>query len=269
MRLIIMQVFAHIALGLWPSVKGFFDRYRKLALFLFSLIIIFMIFSLLTGCSLMQVQDAQKMAEQTYRKYLKFKVDGKEYFGVAVLPRKSSYEIKFFPETKITTYLIQTCHRDEPIDKPKTGWFSNEFEYRFLPQAGIEDQGACPLEVAALEESQKKDGFAFIEFRDVRGEISLDGNLRCNGVFEKVQGTAICQSAEGLIQEIFFNQKVLIEKAGNSCPNPESEDGFFWRLKMPKDKCSYYFTAREKHKNGERLSLRLTTIGYTASKIKE
>ena len=98
MRLIIMQVFAHIALGLWPSVKGFFDRYRKLALFLFSLIIIFMIFSLLTGCSLMQVQDAQKMAEQTYRKYLKFKVDGKEYLGVAVLPRKSSYEIKFFPE---------------------------------------------------------------------------------------------------------------------------------------------------------------------------
>lgn len=219
---------------------------------------------LLVGCSIMQVQKASDLASKTYRKSLKFEVDEKTYEGIAVLPLKSCYDFTLIPEDKMSFYIFQTPHRDEPMEKPKTGWFSNKVKYRYCPQVGIEDQGYSPLEIAALNDKQKFDSFAFIMFRDVRPEISLKANLKCNGKFKAVEGTSICQTAAGLLQEITFNQVVLTSEPNGHCAKPESKDGIFWKIKVSEGECPYYFTAREKHKNGKRLSHLLTTIGYTA-----
>lgn len=267
-----MQVFGHIALSLWPSVKEFFNRNRRLALFLFISVIAIMVVSLFTGCSLLQikeVKDPKELAKYTYRKSLKFEVDGKTYSGVAVLPRKSWYDIIIMPEEKMTYYIFQTPHRDIPVDKPETGWFNKKYTYKFIPQVGLEDRGFSPLEIAALNKDQEADSFAFIEFQDARPEISLEGNLMCNGEFiYKAPGVSLCQTAKGLIQEIYFNQKVLIESVDNGCEQPSTEDGYRWRIKASEGECPYYFTAREKHANGERLSHRLTMIGYTKVGVK-
>lgn len=227
------------------------------------------------GCSslpglfqIKDVKDPKELSKHTYRKQLKFEVDGKTYEGVAVLPRKSSYSITIIPEEKMTYYIFQTPHREIVFDKPDTGWFNKKYTYKYIPQVGIEDRGFTPLEIAALNKDQEADNFAFIEFQDARQEISLEGNVRCNGEFYKSNGVSICQTAKGLVQEIYFNQKVLIESAQNGCDDPTSENGWSWRVKASEGECPYYFTAREKHKNGERLSHRFTLIGYTKVGVK-
>lgn len=220
--------------------------------------------ALLSSCGIMQVQKAEELASKTYRKSLKFEVNDVTYEGIAVLPLKSCYDFTLIPDDKMTFYIFQTPHRDEPMEKPKTGWFSSKVKYRYCPQSGIEDQGYSPLEIAALNEKQKYDSFAFIIFKDVRPEISLKANLKCNGKFQSVDGASICQTASGLMQEITFDQVVLTSEPNGNCAKPESKDGINWYVKVSDGECPYYFTAREKHKNGKRLSHLLTTIGYNS-----
>lgn len=228
--------------------------------------IIFLVCLILTACSILDVKKAEDLAQKTYRKSLKFEVDGKAFQGIAILPHKDCYEITLMPEDKMSFVLFQTFHRDVPIEKPKTGWFSNKIKYKYCPQTNTEDTGYSPLEVAVLNDKQVHDAFAFIMLRDTKPEISLPANLKCNGDFTYVDGTAICQTAAGLQEEIFFQQKVLVGTSNENCEKPESNDGLFWKVRVSEGECPYVFTAKEKHKNGKRLSLILTTIGYTALK---
>lgn len=178
------------------------------------------------GCSLVPVKDPKDLSKYSFRKSLKFEVDGRSYSGVAVLPRKQSYTITIMPDEKMTFYIFQTPHRDIPIDKPDTGWFNKKFVYQYSPQPGLEDRGYTPLEITALNKDQVSDAFAFIEFKDANSEISLEATIKCNGELQpNVVGVSICQTAKGLIEEILFNEKVLIESVDNGCEKPYTDDG--------------------------------------------
>lgn len=214
------------------------------------------------------LKNPQELSKQTYRKQLKFEIDGKTYEGVAVLPRKTSYQITIVPEEKMTYYIFQTPHREVVFDKPDNGWFNKKFAYTYAPQYGLEDRGYMPLEIAALNKEQVADAFAFIEFQDARPEISLEANVRCNGNFQSSIGVSLCQTAKGLIQEIFFKEKVLIQDVNNGCSQPETQDGFFWRIQTSEGECPYYFTAQRKHENGKRMSHRFTVVSYTKIGVK-
>ena len=232
---------------------------KKILIVLSILIIGFQI-----GCSIIPVKDPEELAKYYFRKSLKFEIDGKSYEGVAVLPRKETYNITIIPDEKMTFYIFQTPHRDIPIDKPDTGWFNKKFSYKYTPQTNLEDRGYTPLKITALNKDQVSDAFAFIEFKDANSEISLEANVKCNGeLYSNVIGVSICQTAKGLIEEILFKEKVLIESVDNNCVNPTTNDGILWRIKASEGECPYYFTARTRHENGHRLSHRLTMIGYT------
>lgn len=224
--------------------------------------------SLTTLFQLKDYKDPKELSKHTYRKQLKFEVDGKTYEGVAVLPRKTSYQITIMPEEKMTYYIFQTPHREVVFDKPETGWFNKKFTYNYAPQYGLEDRGYMPLEIAALNKEQVADSFAFIEFQDARPEISLEANIRCNGNFDTANGVSLCQTAKGLIQEIFFQEKVLITPSENGCAEPETKDGYFWKIQTSEGECPYYFTAQKKHSNGKRMSHRFTVISYTKIGVK-
>ena len=234
------------------------ETLKKILIVLSILIIGFQI-----GCSIIPVKDPEELAKYYFRKSLKFEIDGKSYEGVAVLPRKETYNITIIPDEKMTFYIFQTPHRDIPIDKPETGWFNKKFVYLYTPQPGLEDQGYTPLEITALNKDQVSDAFAFIEFKDARPEISLEATLKCNGERQENIGVSICQTAKGLIEDIIFKEKVLIESVDTGCASPSTTDGLSWRLKASEGECPYYFTARTRHENGHRLSHRLTMIGYT------
>ena len=233
------------------------------------LILTIALFGLSCGCANLPITNPNQLAQETFKKDLKLNIDGVKFKGIAVLPRKSVYKIKIQPESSIERLIIQTCHRDATIDKPKTGWLSSEIEYIFSPQVGLEDSRSCPLEIAALDINHRKNGFAYVDWIDARPHISLSARMRCNGEFSIPQGTGICQSAVGLIQEVFFNQQVIVAGYDSRCAAPETKDGFFWQWKMSQDKCVYYFVAREKHENGERIAFRLNAIGFTAVPVRD
>jgi hypothetical protein len=217
----------------------------------------------------MPVKDIKTQAEQTYKKDMLVKVDDNEYRGVGVLPLKDKYKITLSPKDKASRILIMNCHREIVVDKPKTGWFSNAYTFIFEPLDQVEKGKLCQLEIASLN-VETKNSFAFFEFDDSRPEISLQGFVRCNGEYKASRaGVSLCQSAEGLEQQIFFQEKVLIEGVLDNCNKPESKDGFFWSFVPNRNKCSYYFISNKKASNGKRMAHRLTAIGYSSIPVED
>lgn len=234
------------------------------------LLIILSIFSIasITACSMLEIKDPQKEAEKIYKKDLQLIIDGEKYTGVAVLDRKSSYSITIIPEEKSDRIIIQSCHRDITVDKPKTGWFSSKYTFIYSPIVGIEDNRNCALEIASLTK-ERNNSFAYIDFKDVRPEISLKASMKCNGEYSNPKGVSICQSAAGLRQSIIFEEKVLIDGIDFNCNVLETKDGYFWEWNMVPEKCVYYFVSQRKLENGKRVSHRLNALGFTTTPWKD
>lgn len=240
-------------------------RGETLNYFLINIIIILIILLvLLTGCALTPPIDVKKQSEETYRKDMSVVVDGEKYTGIAVLPVRNLYKFTLYPKEKASRYIIQSCSRDLVIDKPKQGWFKPEYSFVYDPVPDLETGKVCNLEIAALNENTRN-SFFFAEFDDTREEVSLQGMLKCNGKFEMSRaGVTLCQSAEGLEQQIFFREKVMIGNIPEYCDEPKTDDNIFWSFRPNRNKCVYYFVAHSKAKNGKRLTHRLTTIGYSS-----
>lgn len=219
---------------------------------------------LLLGCALTPPIDVKKQSEETYRKDMKVNVDGKDYVGTGVLPVKQTYKFTLYPKEKIDRLIVQNCHREFVIDKPKTGWFKNDYTFNFDPLPDVETNKLCQIEIAALNQNTRN-SFAFFEFDDTRPEISLQAFVKCNGIYDVSRaGVSLCQSADGLKQQIFFQEKVLLGDLDPGCNAPETDDYFFWTFVPNKKKCSYYFVSRKLAKNGKRIAHRLTTVGYSS-----
>lgn len=220
------------------------------------------------GCSLLEVKDPQKQAEQIYKKDLALIIDGQKYSGVAVLPLKPSYNITVLPEEKADRLIIQSCHRDITIDKPKSGWFSSKYTFTYDPIIGVEDNRNCALEIASLT-AKTENAFAYIDFRDSRPEISLPSSLKCNGQYSSSDGVSICQSAAGLRQSISFQDKTLIDGVDLKCNVMETKDRYTYEWNMVPDKCIYYFVSNKKNVAGKRIIHRLNALGFTSSPWKD
>lgn len=223
-------------------------------------------FLFLTGCSLFQYEQLPvPSAGETYKHDLSVKINGVSYVGVGVVKRASSYKLEVFPEGKIDRIMWRTCNREEVVDKPPSGWFSNKFEFTVTPAAGLEDITSCGLQITVLEEKKRRNGFAFFDFEDARPEVSLPAKVTCNGKLQSLSGVSVCQSASGLVQQIFFSSPVVQSGSSPECDimRPFQGDETIYRFAMPPGECTYYFVAQTKATNGKRLLHRLTTIGYT------
>lgn len=228
----------------------------------------FLVIGFSLGCSLLDVKDPQKEAEQIYKKDLELIIDGNKYSGTAVLPLKASYSITVIPEEKADRVIIQSCHRDLTIDKPKSGWFSSKYTFTYEPIIGMEDNRNCALEIASLT-AKTKNAFAYIDFRDSRPEISLKANIKCNGQYSTSDGVSVCQSAAGLRQSISFEEKTLIEGIDLKCNVMETKDRYTYEWNMVADKCIYYFVSNKKNEAGKRIIHRLNALGFTSSPWKD
>lgn len=240
---------------------------KKILLILLS---IFLIGS--TGClSMPPIKNPEKEAKETYFKDLKFKVFDKVYHGIATIERKPVYDIYLYPTDEISRIIIQTCNRERVIDKPKSkSWLKEEYKYTYIPVQGIEDNRSCPVQIATLDSNLGNLQFAYIEFEDSRPEISIEAFLRCNGEYSKVEGVGVCQSAAGLRQGLFFQERMIVKSSDPECDVMETEDGFFYEYTTPPHKCVYYFVASAiEPKTRKRLAYRHNSIGYTKISFKE
>lgn len=269
----ILRYYKHIALGFLVVLAGvvLIKARSNLLKWILILTSIFLLSFSLVSCSLLQVVDSQKLAEQTYKKDLKAKINGKTYIGVGVLPKSTQYEITLFPSGNVDRIIVQSCSRELVVDKPKKdGWLKNTYTFNYTPLAGLETRTSCPLEIAVIEQRSVKNGFAFFEFEDEREEVSLTASLQCNGQQEiGLKGVGLCQSAAGLRQRIWFKEKTILAGVNKECDVMETDDGFFYDFSVAPHKCVYHFVSQPRAKNGKRIYFRLSTIGYTALVFRE
>ena len=126
MWIFLLKYFRQIIIGLsFASLLLILLSLKERTLKILLIISSFFLIGINIGCSsltgllqIKDVKDPKELSKHTYRKQLRFEVDGKTYDGVAVLPRKSSYSITILPEEKMTYYIFQTPHREIVFDKP-------------------------------------------------------------------------------------------------------------------------------------------------------
>lgn len=187
--------------------------------------------SWLTGCaSVSQPADPNTF----YRREFRIKAAGREGVGNLVLPKQASYQIELSTGGEMDLFTFTTCHREDP--KERAG---DRVDYTFTPAPGIEDQGGCPAVLGGFEQKKGRHAWGFIDFET--DDVSLPAALRCNGRVIAANGVSICESAEGLLQEISFPVAVRVSPASVTCDLPKPHEGTTFRYPIPKGECVFAF----------------------------
>jgi len=226
------------------------------------------------GCSTLQgfffPQVADKDASVAWEKDLKMKVNGKLYYGTAVVPKADVYTISIYPAYKeIDRLQWRTCHRgghaDQAVEHGFWPWSKRQkyFTFKIRPK-DIERERACALKIEALAKRHKSMAFGMIAFPDIRPWYNISSTVECNGKLGiYTQGTSLCQAPFKSIQRISFSGEVYMDDKANSfCPPfKEIEQGVF-EFFMPKNECIYNFVKAEEHSSGRLRSHKFITFGY-------
>jgi hypothetical protein len=207
----------------------------------------------LAACS--TTERAANPTENTfYKRDIKITHNGSSYNGTAVLPESAYYDLSIEARGNLDLFTLQTCHREHVAqDAGEGGIFGNrrrvKYGYRPTP---LEKNGACPVELGGYEKIQGRHSWGFVEFKDSKHK--LRAQISCNGKHYGATGVSVCQSREGLIQEIQFSEPVKVFPDKECDVLKPKGNGFEYSIM--KGACIYVF-------KGESGALhRHTTLGY-------
>lgn len=165
---------------------------------------------------------------------LPFKIEGKQYLGVATVQRRSNQKIEINFGDKVAWGLFATCHRDFKIRNPRGQW-----TWRYIPAMYIENVGSCIM--IHKQVTKKGDShYAIINFTS--GE-DLTANIKCNGETRKTLGASICQARVGTEQMLWFDEPVTAY-TDDSCNQVITPTGYQMVYKMSPNFCGYIFKGR-------------------------
>lgn len=212
--------------------------------------------SLIIGLFLLNACQTPKADEKldpdvVYKRDIELTINGKKTVGMAVAPAKEAYTIGVKAIGKLDLFTFTNCHRE--MAQQLT---TNETTVNFTPIPGLEDKN-CSVNLAGYEKERGRHAWGFIEFESP--DYTIVATLKCNGVVSVTSGVSVCQSLNGLFQQIEFSVPVIVGTKGQCPPIQEPADFKTYRFPITKGQCSYVFL--EKDKNSNRMH-RLTTIGY-------
>lgn len=173
-----------------------------------------------------------------YKKDMKVRVNGYVGNGVLVVPKSSEYDIKAWFKGEGDLVTMSTCHREVEWED-----LGSREEFKFKPVKGMEDNGKCLMELAAYEHKRGRHSWAIIDFENTL--FQLPALVKCNGSTYNSRGVTICQSKEGLYQQISFPEPVTFSKLSKCEPLPISNDGKVSKFKMPNRECTFIFKGKE------------------------
>lgn len=185
---------------------------------------------------------------KTYRKNLKFSVNDDDATGTHTARKRASYQLDISTPQKPNLVKITSCHQEKIFLKPGK---SLNFNYR--PYVDIEANNLpCLIEISALEESGKNQ-WGLLDFQ--LDSETLSAKIACNGDVVTTKGSYVCQSREGLIQEIEFDRDVrVLNPEGCNKINSEDRKKFFYQT--TEAMCFYLFA------DAKNQMFRLVTFGY-------
>jgi len=222
--------------------------------------------ALISGCSTSVPQRLDP--DVYYKRDMTIDMNGFKGHGTLVVPMAKNYKIEVKAKGDLDLFTFNTCHREWTKEEAfsKGGWFHREkrkFRIEYKPIEGLETGLACPAQFGGFEREGGRHSWAHVDFED--DGATLPALVSCNGQRYNSRGVTVCQSKNGLIQEIKFPVKVVNSKittkaqGGLVCPVLSiGKDGMTVRYKMPRRECVYRFGEL----GGEKRMHRLTTIGY-------
>lgn len=207
---------------------------------------------ILLGCATPVTQNLTP--SKYFRRDLQIEYAGKAMDGAGVLPRAAYYDLKMIPKADMDLLLIRSCHREIVTEKASGGLFKkNAYSFYYEPVNHIENVGACPVKVDALESGSNQYSGAWVDFEDPK--FQLPYRLYCNGQSKNVNGVGVCQARVGTTQVVAFDSPVRWAPAmPETCKMPVLREGYY-ELSISVGECSYVFDAQSG-------AGRLTTLGY-------
>lgn len=193
-------------------------------------------------------------ADIYYQKDLIIRIDNQRFEGIATLPDQSVYSFEFESKGKIDLFTIKSCHFYEVIT-PDRVIKQKKIEYVYYPTKFERQQSMCPLVINAYEKNMGRHSFAQIDFN--RPMYSAIAQIDCNGFTMNKKGTYLCQSGEGLYQQITFDKESVFV---TNCQDTITKQGLSYKIKLNKGICIYTFKT-----NGA--LFRLTTFGFEKTLI--
>jgi hypothetical protein len=193
-------------------------------------IFIILVFASIHGCAGI---DQELDPKVFYQHAMNVEINGKDFFGVGVAPKAEKYKIKVSGRGRMDFLRITTCHRERTKNRQGSG-----YSFWYTPTKGLEDSGSCMLHVESYEEKKGRNDWALIDF--VTDFEKLDATSMCNGKIAKGTVT-ICQSRQGLVQRLIFNEPVELSKATKANCKIESKNGKTWTYRMTNRICILAF----------------------------
>lgn len=176
--------------------------------------------------------------------------------GAGVITISPQMNIKFIAPEKIDLIVITTCHREMTQENLK----KYDFTYNYTPN-DIELNDVCPMYISTFDSKKGKNGWGYIDFQDKK--TILEADIDCNGYAWHSYGVTVCQTRQGLVQRIKFNEPTIAgisttaKQTGEPCNQPVKIDEKTYELIPAKGFCVHAFLGMSSGK-----SHRITTIGY-------
>lgn len=200
------------------------------------------LYQILIACGLSACASVTPKIEMTpkvsYKKTMKFKVDGEEFRGVAVVKYRPVYKMTISSRKKngLDYLSFRSCNRDMFVQNQGTN-----FDYTYSPLHALEDKAECPVFMSQIDEEGKNSfGIMIIE----HPEFTMRASKKCNGVEIETGNVSACQARVGSIQE------VTVEKTSNISMSAPCKPGAFtgdqnrrYRYVVPEENCSVLFKA--------------------------
>lgn len=226
---------------------------------------IFALFLLATACAPMPMATTD--ANTFYKRDMWLSVDGIQREGVLVGARRASHHFDIQAKGKLDLFTLESCHRDISRENAgQSGLFGDkrEVELDYAPVAGLEDTGSCVVRLGGYEKLGGRNSWGFVDFEDPG--TTLPADVKCNGEHFGSNGVTVCQSKQGLLQQIQFPGPVVVTPS-TACPLPPSQDGRTFLFPIAARECVYNFLEVVKPGTPARQH-RLTTLGYEAILIR-
>jgi len=232
---------------------------------IFAVVLLILIFS--NACT--ESLPIQKLgSDKTYKRDMIICVNDICREGSISMPIKASNKIRIDAPNDLDQLVMSNCSGEWDYPnawnlsvKEKSGpfgWFSKTVdkksmrEFSYYP-TGEEFTSACPMYFYSIQKSGNIQSWGFIDWQ-TEG-FKLNGEMICNGAKRLFEGVEVCQTREGLLTKLSFDEVVAISP-DVSCGIKESQSNNF-EFEQPKGFCAITFLGKDSRKKG-----RVTLIGY-------
>lgn len=221
------------------------------------------IITLLSACGCVRVlplgdspQGSASSLENVIQATIRVSANNETIDGVGVLPLTSVTKLVFEFPHPAKFLMLRTRHRQETFSFKDA---RERFIWRYFPRTWVErhPDELSPLEVIAVDEKARETR-ALVVWSQQNG---LAGELGCNGESRKVDGVSVCQSYQGLVQEILFRERTRVEVGRNDCDvwSMDRGYGYRWHYRIARGICVMEFTSEK----DTRRTHRHISRGYT------